>query len=85
MLVSVELKVRKLSKSCLKTWRSVYAYIKLLSTSYEINPTRNSIYAHAQDFAMSGELLLAILKAFVPEVNKQQIIGFRVFTYIRYI
>jgi hypothetical protein len=36
---------------------------------------RNSIYAHAQDFAMNDELLLAILKAFIPQqVNKQHTI-----------
>jgi hypothetical protein len=44
------------------------------------NPARNATYAHAQDFAASDELLLAILKAFVPQpLNKQQTIGFRVF------
>jgi hypothetical protein len=30
------------------------------------NPARNAIYANAQDFAASDELLLAILKAFIP-------------------
>jgi hypothetical protein len=30
-------------------------------------------------------LLLAILKALVPQVNKQQTIGFRVFTYTQYL
>jgi hypothetical protein len=40
----------------------------------------NLILAHLQDFAMSDELLLAILKAFVPqELNKQQTIGYHVF------
>jgi len=35
---------------------------------------------------MSDELLLAILKAFVPQqVNKQQTIGFHVFTYTRHL
>jgi hypothetical protein len=41
----------------------------------EKNPARNVIYAHAQDFAASDELLLAILKAFIPQLlkhNRQQ-------------
>jgi hypothetical protein len=38
------------------------------------------MYAHAQDFAASDELLLAILKAFIPQLlNKQQTVGFHVF------
>jgi hypothetical protein len=41
----------------------------------------NSIYAHAQDFAMADELLLAVLKAFILQVNKQQATGFHIFTY----
>jgi hypothetical protein len=32
---------------------------------------------------MSDELLLAILKAFVPQVNEHQSIGFHVCAYIR--
>jgi hypothetical protein len=41
---------------------------------------RNAIYAHAQDFAMSDEMLLAILKASITQPpNKQQTIGCRVF------
>jgi hypothetical protein len=41
---------------------------------------RNAIYAHAQDFSAGDELLLAILKAFIPqELNKQQTIGFHMF------
>jgi hypothetical protein len=56
------------------------------STDQEKIPSRNSIYAHEQDFTMSDELLLAILKAFVPQqLNKQHIIGFHVFTYTRHI
>jgi hypothetical protein len=52
----------------------------LLSTGQEKIPARNSIYAHAQGFAVSDELLLAILKAFVPQpLNEQQKIGFHVF------
>jgi hypothetical protein len=40
----------------------------------------NAIYAHAQDFSAGDELLLAILKAFIPlPLNKQQTIGFHVF------
>jgi hypothetical protein len=40
----------------------------------------NAIYAHAQDFWAGNELLLAILKAFIPQpLNKQQTIGFYVF------
>jgi hypothetical protein len=38
----------------------------LLSTNQEKIPARNLIYTHAQDFAVSDELLLAMLKAFVP-------------------
>jgi hypothetical protein len=42
-------------------------------------PARN-IYAHAQDFSASDELLLAILKAFIPQpLNKQRTVGFHVF------
>jgi hypothetical protein len=34
-------------------------------------PARNAIYAHAQDFSAGDDLLLAILKAFIPQpVNK---------------
>jgi hypothetical protein len=44
------------------------------------NPCWESIYAHAQDFAVSDELLLTILKAFVPQpLNEQQTTGFHVF------
>jgi hypothetical protein len=40
-------------------------------------PARNAINAHAQDFAASDELLLAILKAFIPQpLNKQRTSGF---------
>jgi hypothetical protein len=43
-------------------------------------PASNAIYAHAQDFSASDELLLAILKAFIPlPLNTQQTIGFHVF------
>jgi hypothetical protein len=52
----------------------------LLSTGQEKISARKSIYAHAQDFEVSDELLLAILKAFVPQpLNEQQTIGFHVF------
>jgi hypothetical protein len=53
--------------------------VQLLSAYQEKIPARNAIYAHAQDFAASDELLLAILKAFIPQLNKQQTIGFHVF------
>jgi hypothetical protein len=36
----------------------------LLFTGREKIPARNSIYAHAQDYALSDELVVAILKAF---------------------
>jgi hypothetical protein len=55
----------------------------VLSAFHEKVPARNArnaIYAHAQDVAASEELLLAILKTFIPQsLNKQQTIGFRVF------
>jgi hypothetical protein len=52
----------------------------ILSAYQEKIPARNAIYAHAQDFAASDELLLAILKAFIPQpLNKQRTIGFHVF------
>jgi hypothetical protein len=60
----------------LKYWRQC----EVLSAYQEKIPARNAIYAHAQDFAASDELLLAILKAFIPQpLNKQQTIGFHVF------
>jgi hypothetical protein len=53
---------------------------KLLSVYQEKIPARNAIYAHAQDFTARDELLLAILKAFIPPpLNKQQTIGFHMF------
>jgi hypothetical protein len=53
----------------------------VVQSSYQEKiPARNAIYTHAQDFAASDELLLAILKAFIPQpVNKQQTVGFHVF------
>jgi ABC-type ATPase with predicted acetyltransferase domain len=39
---------------------------KVLSAYQEKIPARNAIYAHAQDFSASDELLLAILKTFMP-------------------
>jgi hypothetical protein len=40
----------------------------------------NAIYAHAQDFPAGDELLLAILKAFIPHpLNKQQTKVFHAF------
>jgi hypothetical protein len=40
---------------------------KVLSAYQEKIPARNAIYAHAQDFSARDELLLAILKAFIPQ------------------
>jgi hypothetical protein len=41
---------------------------------------RNAIYAHAQDLSAGDELLLAILKAFIPQpLNKQRTNVFHVF------
>jgi hypothetical protein len=52
----------------------------VLSAYQEKILARNAIYAHAQDFSAGDELLLAILKAFIPlPLNKQQTIGFHVF------
>jgi hypothetical protein len=57
--------------------------MEVLSAFHEKVPARNArnaIYVHAQDVAASDELLLAILKTFIPQsLNKQQTIGFRVF------
>jgi hypothetical protein len=53
---------------------------KVQSAHQEKIPARNAMYAHAQDFAASDELLLAILKAFIPQPqNKQQTKVFHVF------
>jgi hypothetical protein len=53
---------------------------QLQSAYQEKLPAMNAIYAHAQDFLTSDELLLAILKAFIPQpLNKQQTIFFHVF------
>jgi hypothetical protein len=50
----------------------------VLSTSQKKIPTWNSIYV--QGCAVSDELLLAILKAFIPQpLNEQQTIGVHVF------
>jgi hypothetical protein len=54
--------------------------VKLLSAYQEKIRARNAIHAHAQDFATSDELLLAILKAFIPQpLKKQQTKVFHVF------
>jgi hypothetical protein len=56
------------------------AQLCVLSEYQEKIPARNAIYAHAQDFSAGDELLLAILKAFIPQpLNKQQTIGFHMF------
>jgi hypothetical protein len=58
--------------------------IKLLSAYQEKIPARNAIYAHAQDFEASNELLLSILKAFITQpLNKQRTIGLHVFWWIQ--
>jgi hypothetical protein len=50
------------------------------SADQEIIPASNAIYAHAQDFSAGDELLLAIMKAFIPQpLNKQQTKVFHVF------
>jgi hypothetical protein len=57
----------------------VLAHVVLTAYQEKI-PATNAIYAHAQDFAASDELLLATLKAFIPlPLNKQQTIDFHVF------
>jgi hypothetical protein len=55
------------------------------STDHDNIPGTNSIYAHAQSFAMSDELLVAILKASVPQQVKEKTIGFHMFTYNRHL
>jgi hypothetical protein len=57
-------------------FRPVY----ILSAYQEKIPARNAIYAQAQNFSAGDELLLAILKAFIPQpLNKQDTIRFQVF------
>jgi hypothetical protein len=53
--------------------------VLVLSTYQEKIPARNATYAHAQDFAASDELLLAILKAFIPQPLNKQTIGIHMF------
>jgi hypothetical protein len=53
-----------------------YTYISskryLLSAYQEKIPAGNAIYAHAQDYLADDELLLAILKAIIPQpLNRQ--------------
>jgi hypothetical protein len=53
----------------------------VLSAYQEKIPARNAIYAHALDLSAGDELLLAILKAFIPlPLNKQQTIDFPALT-----
>jgi hypothetical protein len=65
--------------------RIMYAFspntlLQVLSAYQEKIPARNAIYAHAKDFATSDEMLLAILKAFIPlPLNKQQTKVFHMF------
>jgi hypothetical protein len=61
----------QLCKSTCLHLAAIYKQRIVQSTCHEKIPARNYIYAHEQDFAMSDDLLLAILKAFVPQVNKQ--------------
>jgi hypothetical protein len=54
--------------------------IHVQSAYQEKIPATNAIYAHAQDFSAGDELLLAILKAFIPQpLTKQQTKVFHVF------
>jgi hypothetical protein len=58
----------------------------ILRPLYEEVPGRHSIYAHAQDFAMSDELLLAMPKAFVPQqLNKQHTVLLHRIRYTRHL
>jgi hypothetical protein len=41
--------------------------LRVLSTNRQKIPAGNSTYAHAHDFTVSNELLLPILKAFIPQ------------------
>jgi hypothetical protein len=59
-----------------KRIEKLYTGTLVQPTDHEKVPARIP-YTHAQDFAISDELLLAILKAFIPrQVNKQHTIGF---------
>jgi hypothetical protein len=52
--------------------RNGHFEVQILSAYQEKIPARNAIYAHAQDFSTGDEMLLAILKAFIPQpLNKQ--------------
>jgi hypothetical protein len=55
----------------LKSGRNSKNRSPVLSSYQEKIPSRNAIYAHAQDFAASDELLLAILKAFFSTITEQ--------------
>jgi hypothetical protein len=58
----------------------LFAIEVVLSAYQEKIPARNGIYAHAQDFLASDELLLSILKAFIPQsLNKRQTKVFHLF------
>lgn len=46
----------------------------------------NSIYAHAYDFTVGDDLILAVLKTFLPhQVKEEQTVGFHMFTYTRHL
>jgi hypothetical protein len=50
-----------------------YKYNQVLSAYQEKIPPRNAVYAHTQGFSAGNKLLLAILKAFIPQpLTKQQ-------------
>jgi hypothetical protein len=79
-MLIVVIATRLLSLSMAHERRVLGPRFRLQSAYEEKIPARNAIYAHAQDFAASDKLLLAILKAFIPQpLNKQQTIGFHVF------
>jgi hypothetical protein len=60
-----------------------WMFLEILSAYQEKIPARNAIYAHAQDFAMSDELLLANLKAFIPQPLNKQDNRLHVFSWIQ--
>jgi hypothetical protein len=72
------------TRSGLKVKAVCSSEIVVLSAYQEKIPARNAIYAHAQDFSAGDEMLLAILKAFIPQpLNKQQTKVFHVFWWIQ--
>jgi hypothetical protein len=55
-------------------FNELHAFLKSVQSAHQEKiPAKNAMYAHAQDFAASDELLLAILKAFIPQpLSRQQ-------------